>query len=99
MNAEENHLQWEKIFQKWQEELSTKTDIELIDTFNYQVRKRYFGYARSHYFRILEAEIMKREFNSEVLLSFYVSNEGALHRVFHYGHKVKLVSGFIVRMD
>lgn len=75
------------------------SDEELIARVNQLVRNPFYGYAYSQSKILLEAEIKNRKFNSDTLFYWSENSEGGIIKKFDLGHKVKLVSGFIVRMD
>ena len=75
------------------------SDEELIDRVNQLVRNPFYGYAYGQSKILLEAEIKNRKFNSDTLFYWSENSGGGIIKKFDLRHKVKLVSGFIVRMD
>ncbi|GDX53497.1 hypothetical protein LBMAG27_25440 [Bacteroidota bacterium] len=75
------------------------SDQELIDRINQVVRNPFYGYAHDHCKIILEAEIKKRKFNSDTLFYWSKNSGGDIIKKFDLDHRVKLVNGFLVRMD
>ena len=75
------------------------SDEELIERINQLVKNPFYGFAYGQCKILLEAEIKKRKFNSESLFHWSEDNNGGITKKFDLHHKVKLVSGFIVRME
>ena len=75
------------------------SDEELIDRVNQLVRNPFYGYAYGQCKILLEAEIKRRNFNSETLFYWSEDDAGGIVKKFDLRHKVKLVNGFIVRTN
>jgi hypothetical protein len=61
-NTDNNYPNWEAI-------LATKTDQQLVETYNHGVQLRVWGTARMMYLQCLKNEILARNWDSSILFS------------------------------
>ena len=61
-NTDNNYPNWEAI-------LATKTDEQLVETYNHGVQLRAWGTARMKYIHHLKNEILVRNWDASILLS------------------------------
>ena len=81
------------------DKLHNMSDEELIDWTNQMVRSPFYGFFFGQSKILLEAEIKRRNFNSETLFYWSEDDAGGIVKKFDLHHKVKLVNGFIVRTN
>ena len=61
-NTDNNYPNWEAI-------LATKTDQQLVETFNHEIKLKAWGTARMKYIHLLKNEILARNWDASILLS------------------------------
>lgn len=61
-NTDNNYPNWEAI-------LATKTDQQLVETFNHEIKLKVWGTARMKYLHHLKNEILVRNWDANILFS------------------------------